>query len=182
MVAGAAPPRQGGGDPAAAAADGRAFPTERELEPYVNTASSLVVAGLLVLLGYAITRPVVALSQLPTRDGMPLAMGLILVGRDRERRLFLPPTRSPAAAAAPSCSSWSIRWSATSRSTTRSGRCAGTSIASPGPSSCSTRCRRRCGCCWTLPTRAPSRSPCTRTCWARPPTSRSASSRRAPGA
>ena len=55
------------------------FAAERELEPYVNTATSLVVSGLLVLFGYAITRPLVALSQLPTRAGMPLAMGLILV-------------------------------------------------------------------------------------------------------
>jgi hydrogenase-4 component E len=45
----------------------------------VNTATSLVVAGLLVLFGYAIMRPLVALSLLPTRAGMPLAMGLILV-------------------------------------------------------------------------------------------------------
>lgn len=57
----------------------RRFAVERELEPYVNTATSLVVAGLLVLFAYAITRPLVALSQLPTRAGMPLAMGLVLV-------------------------------------------------------------------------------------------------------
>jgi hydrogenase-4 component E len=57
----------------------RRFPAEQELEPYVNTATSLVVSGLLVLFGYAITRPLVALSQLPTRAGMPLAMGLVLV-------------------------------------------------------------------------------------------------------
>jgi hydrogenase-4 component E len=57
----------------------RRFAAERELEPYVNTATSLVVAGLLVLFAYAITRPLVALSQLPTRAGMPLAMGLVLV-------------------------------------------------------------------------------------------------------
>ena len=57
----------------------RRFPAERELEPYVNTATSMLVAGLLVLFGYAVTRPFVALSQLPTRAGMPLAMGLVLV-------------------------------------------------------------------------------------------------------
>jgi hydrogenase-4 component E len=57
----------------------RRFRTERELEPYVNTETSLVIAGLLVLLGYGISRPLVALSRLPTRAGMPLAMGLILV-------------------------------------------------------------------------------------------------------
>src|SRR5437867_5258765 len=55
------------------------FRPGRELDPYVNTATSLVVAGLLVLLGYGISRPLVALSRLPTRAGMPLAMGLILV-------------------------------------------------------------------------------------------------------
>jgi hydrogenase-4 component E len=57
----------------------RRFAPERELTPYVNTATSLVIAGLLVLFAYAITRPLVALSQLPTRAGMPLAMGLVLV-------------------------------------------------------------------------------------------------------
>jgi hydrogenase-4 component E len=57
----------------------RRFRTARELEPYVNTETSLVIAGLLVLLGYGISRPLVALSRLPTRAGMPLAMGLILV-------------------------------------------------------------------------------------------------------
>ena len=57
----------------------RRLRTERELTPYVNTATSLVVAGLLVLFGYAITRPLVAASHLPTRTAMPLAMGLVLV-------------------------------------------------------------------------------------------------------
>jgi len=57
----------------------RRFSAERELEPYVNTATSLVVSGLLVLFGYAVSRPLVALSRLPTRVGMPLAMGLVLV-------------------------------------------------------------------------------------------------------
>jgi hydrogenase-4 component E len=57
----------------------RRFSAERRLEPYVNTETSLVISGLLVLFGYAITRPLVALSRLPTRAGMPLAMGLVLV-------------------------------------------------------------------------------------------------------
>ena len=57
----------------------RRFGSERELDPYVNTATSLVIAGLLVLLGYAIARPLVALSRLPTRAGMPLAIALVLV-------------------------------------------------------------------------------------------------------
>jgi hydrogenase-4 component E len=57
----------------------RRFASEREVAPYVNTATSLVVAGLLVLFAYAIMRPVVAASRLPTRAAMPLAMGLVLV-------------------------------------------------------------------------------------------------------
>ena len=36
-----------------------------------------IVGG--VLVGYVISRPLVALSRLPTRAGMPLAMGLVLV-------------------------------------------------------------------------------------------------------
>ena len=52
----------------------------RETEPYVNSASSLIIAGLLVLLAYTVTRPLMLVSALPTRSGMPLAMGLIFVG------------------------------------------------------------------------------------------------------
>lgn len=55
------------------------FGTEQELEPYVNTATSLVIAGLLVVLGYVLMRPLVTVSDLPTRAAMPLAMGLVLV-------------------------------------------------------------------------------------------------------
>jgi len=53
---------------------------KREVEPYVNVATSLIIAGLLVLLAYAVTRPLVAVSSLPTRGGLPLAVGLIFVG------------------------------------------------------------------------------------------------------
>ncbi len=53
---------------------------EREITPYVNVASSLIIAGLLVLFAYAVTRPVVSVSTLPTRGGLPLAVGLIFVG------------------------------------------------------------------------------------------------------
>lgn len=56
------------------------FGDHRESQPYVNVATSLILAGLLVLLAYAITRPLVLVSDLPTRGGMPLAMGLIFVG------------------------------------------------------------------------------------------------------
>lgn len=53
---------------------------DREIEPYVNIATSLILAGLLVMLAYAVTRPLVTVSTLPTRGGLPLAMGLIFVG------------------------------------------------------------------------------------------------------
>ena len=52
----------------------------REIDPYVNNAASLIMSGLLVLLAYGITRPLLLLSSLPTRSGIPLAMGLIFVG------------------------------------------------------------------------------------------------------
>jgi hydrogenase-4 component E len=53
---------------------------ERESQPYVNIATSLIIAGLLVMLAYAVTRPLVLVSALPTRGGLPLAMGLVFVG------------------------------------------------------------------------------------------------------
>jgi hydrogenase-4 component E len=57
----------------------RRFGSARELQPYVNTSTSLVIGGLLVVLAYVITRPLVVLSQLPTRAGLPLAVGLTFV-------------------------------------------------------------------------------------------------------
>ena len=53
---------------------------ERESQPYINIATSLIISGLLVLFAYAITRPLVAVSRLPTRGSLPLAMALIFVG------------------------------------------------------------------------------------------------------
>jgi hydrogenase-4 component E len=53
---------------------------ESESQPYVNITSSLVIAAALVLLAYAVMRPLVLASQLPTRGGLPLAVGLIFVG------------------------------------------------------------------------------------------------------
>lgn len=61
-----------------------------EIQPYINVATSLILAGLLVLLAYAVTRPLVAVTSLPTRGGLPLAMGLIFVG------LFVVVTRKKA--------------------------------------------------------------------------------------
>ncbi|MBI3960681.1 MAG: hypothetical protein HY328_17870 [Chloroflexi bacterium] len=63
---------------------------ERESQPYVNVATSLILSGLLVLLAYAVTRPLVIVSTLPTRGGLPLAVGLIFVG------LFVVVTRKKA--------------------------------------------------------------------------------------
>jgi hydrogenase-4 component E len=57
----------------------RRFGAERELDPYVNTGTSLVIGGVLVLLAYVVTRPLMALTELPTRAGLPLCMGLIFV-------------------------------------------------------------------------------------------------------
>jgi hydrogenase-4 component E len=53
---------------------------ENESQPYVNITSSLVIAALLVLSAYVVMRPLVLATQLPTRGGMPLALGLIFVG------------------------------------------------------------------------------------------------------
>ncbi len=53
---------------------------EGEIQPYINVATSLILAGLLVLLAYAVTRSLVLVSTLPTAGGLPLAMGLIFVG------------------------------------------------------------------------------------------------------
>ncbi len=56
------------------------FSDQREEQPYINTVTSLALSGFLVLLAYAITRPLVLVSDLPTRGGLPLAMGVIFVG------------------------------------------------------------------------------------------------------
>lgn len=55
------------------------FVSASEPAPYVNTATSLVVCGLLILLAYAAARPLQAIAEAPTRGGMPLAMGLLFV-------------------------------------------------------------------------------------------------------
>jgi hydrogenase-4 component E len=57
----------------------RRFGAQREATPYVNTGTSLVIAGLLVLFAYVLVRPWMSVSDLPTRQGLPLAMGLLFV-------------------------------------------------------------------------------------------------------
>ena len=64
---------------------------EHESQPYINITSSLAVAAA-VLFAYVVMRPLVLASQLPTRGGLPLAMGLIFVG------LFIVITRKKALA------------------------------------------------------------------------------------
>src|SRR5204863_10127985 len=57
----------------------RRFGAQREVRPYVNTETSLLIAGLLVLFAYALARPWMAVSALPTRAGLPLAMALLFI-------------------------------------------------------------------------------------------------------
>jgi hydrogenase-4 component E len=51
-----------------------------EVRPYINTPVSLLLAGALTLLSYAIASPVVELGALPTRGGFPLALATVFVG------------------------------------------------------------------------------------------------------
>lgn len=53
---------------------------DRETEPLVNVAASLVVAALLGLLAYAATRPVVALDPSPATHAVPVALTVVLIG------------------------------------------------------------------------------------------------------
>lgn len=57
----------------------RRFASDPRIRPYVNTQTSLIVAGGLVLFAYVLTRPWLAVSRLPTREGLPLAMALLFV-------------------------------------------------------------------------------------------------------
>jgi len=57
----------------------RRFGTQREATPYVNTEVSLVIASVLVLFAYVLARPWMTVTHLPTRQGLPLAMGLLFV-------------------------------------------------------------------------------------------------------
>lgn len=52
---------------------------DARIAPYVNTEVSLLIAGLLVLFAYVLARPLMLVSQLPTRGGLPVAMALVFV-------------------------------------------------------------------------------------------------------
>ena len=68
----------------------RRFGARAETSPYLNTETSLLVAGLLVLFAYVLARPWMMVSQLPTRQGLPLATALLFVS------LFIIVTRKKA--------------------------------------------------------------------------------------
>ena len=57
----------------------RRFGVGREVRPYVNVTASTLIAGILVFVAYSVTAPLVAMSQLPTRSAIPLAMGVVFV-------------------------------------------------------------------------------------------------------
>ncbi len=92
-----------------------------------------------------------------------------------------PSARSRPGSAPRCCRSWSCRTPATSRSTTPSGRCPGSSTGVTGPSSCPPRCSAACGCSPTRSRPARSRSRCRRTCRPRRTTGRSSCSPSASG-
>jgi hydrogenase-4 component E len=59
----------------------RGAPTEqRETSPQVNIAASLLAAALLVLLSYAVTRPLVTLAPSPATAILPITVAVVLIG------------------------------------------------------------------------------------------------------
>jgi hydrogenase-4 component E len=53
---------------------------QRETSPAVNIAASLLAAAVLVLLSYAVTRPLVALAPSPATAVLPVAVAVVLIG------------------------------------------------------------------------------------------------------
>jgi hydrogenase-4 component E len=51
-----------------------------EIRPFINTPMSVLLAGVLTLFAYAVSEPVVALTDLPTRSSIPLALAVVFVG------------------------------------------------------------------------------------------------------
>jgi hydrogenase-4 component E len=51
----------------------------RELHPLLNTETSLLVCGALVVAAYEISRPLAEVMNLPTRGGLPIALALVFV-------------------------------------------------------------------------------------------------------
>jgi hydrogenase-4 component E len=57
-----------------------AVPAARETRPLVNVAASLLAAAVLVLLAYAVSRPLVALAPAPATRAIPVGMAVVLIG------------------------------------------------------------------------------------------------------
>ncbi len=53
---------------------------ERETRPVINVAASLLAAAALALLGYAVSRPLVALDPDPPTTLLPVAVTVVLIG------------------------------------------------------------------------------------------------------
>ena len=65
--------------PALLQATARRFTGQQQLQPYVNAETSLLIGGVLVLFAYVVARPWMAVTTLPTRGGLPVAMALLFV-------------------------------------------------------------------------------------------------------
>lgn len=57
-----------------------AGPTRRETSPLVNIGASLLVAAVLALLAYAVSRPLVALAPSPATQAIPVGITVVLIG------------------------------------------------------------------------------------------------------
>lgn len=53
---------------------------QRETRPLVNVAASLLAAAVLVLLAYAVSRPLVALAPSPATHAIPVGVAVVLIG------------------------------------------------------------------------------------------------------
>jgi hydrogenase-4 component E len=53
---------------------------ERETQPLVNVATSLLVAAVLAMLAYAVSQPLVRLSPSPATQAVPIALTVLLIG------------------------------------------------------------------------------------------------------
>lgn len=57
----------------------RRFAGDPPPRPYVNAETSLLIGGLLVLFAYVVARPWMAVTTLPTRGGLPIALALMFI-------------------------------------------------------------------------------------------------------
>lgn len=55
------------------------LPAQHEIRPVLNTEAALLIAGVLAIVAYEVSRPIAAAVRLPTRGAIPLAVALILV-------------------------------------------------------------------------------------------------------